>query len=286
MLTWRSYLVNRAHRGPARFTTIAGCIVAISEVSGRPVPGVVPGVSDHRLTAARASSTAPGAFSILLPRFRYNGSPGPPRSSIERRRFHDSGAAILALAAALQRFVESAESEPQTPALTVPRRRRRPLPLVIVSDQEFVARRIFPTAFSLRCTKEALSALTSRTRARRSCSLRSDPRRSPGDDSLPHRSPAADADGCAGRIHQPSAGAIYDSRLDLRKPSRLLIVGDLRVARIRSDNEPLGTRAVSRSMRRREPATSVAQDASVCCEGGTQDALDCRRPSATTPISA
>jgi N-acetylmuramoyl-L-alanine amidase len=38
-------------------------------------------------------------------------------------------------------------------------------------------------------------------------------------------------------------GLIYDSRLDLRKPSRLLVIGDLRVPRISLRYEPLGAAA-------------------------------------------
>ena len=44
----------------------------------------------------------------------------------------------------------------------------------------------------------------------------------------------------AGRVHQPRARLIYDARLDLRKPSRLLVIGDLRVPRITARYEPLG----------------------------------------------
>ena len=49
---------------------------------------------------------------------------------------------------------------------------------------------------------------------------------------------------------------IYDTRLDLRKPSRLLIIGDLRVPRIAVRYDPLG--AVGTADDRRHAARARA----------------------------
>jgi hypothetical protein len=55
---------------------------------------------------------------------------------------------------------------------------------------------------------------------------------------------AAARSGAAGWCRWNSSAArwrsIYDARLELRKPSRLLVVGDLRVPRITLRYDPLG----------------------------------------------
>ena len=73
-----------------------------------------------------------------------------------------SGAAILALAAFIAALPSNLLSQtPQPPALTVlSKDGRRPLPLVIISDQEFVALEDLAAAFQLAVREEALSALT------------------------------------------------------------------------------------------------------------------------------
>src|SRR5206468_3134243 len=67
---------------------------------------------------------------------------------------------------------------------------------------------------------------------------------------------------------------IYDSRLDLRKPSRLLIVGDLRVPRIAVRYDPLGTAGRLTIDATPRAATSVAQDAQRLVVKVDADALD------------
>ncbi len=154
-----------------------------------------------------------------------------------------SGAAILALAAFIAALPSNLLSQtPQPPALTVlSKDGRRPLPLVIVSDQEFVALEDLAAAFQLAVHEEAIGALTVSYKGKtfvltpdqtlasvsgRLISLPAPPTRSGRRWVVPVE------------FISRALAPIYDSRLDLRKPSRLLIVGDLRVPRIAVRYDP------------------------------------------------
>ena len=177
-----------------------------------------------------------------------------------------SGAAILALAAFIAALPSNLLSQtPQTPALTVlSKDGRRPLPLVIVSDQEFVALEDLAAAFQLAVHEEALGALTVSYKGKtivltpeqtlasvsgRLISLPAPPTRSGRRWVVPVE------------FISRALAPIYDSRLDLRKPSRLLIVGDLRVPRLAVRYDPLGTAGRLTIDATPRAATSVARAA-------------------------
>ena len=78
-------------------------------------------------------------------------------------------------------------------------------------------------------------------------------------------------------------GLIYDSRLDLRKPSRLLVIGDLRVPRISLRYEPLGASArltIDATPRAQATITQETDHLTIKFEA---DALDAPNPPLPAP---
>jgi len=73
-------------------------------------------------------------------------------------------------------------------------------------------------------------------------------------------------------------GLIYDARLDLRKPSRLLIVGDLRVPRITARYEALGTAGRLTIDATPRATSTVTQDGDRLSIKFDADALDAPNP--------
>jgi N-acetylmuramoyl-L-alanine amidase len=147
-------------------------------------------------------------------------------------------ASVLALAAVL-----SSQTVP-APALTLlARDGRRALPLTITADQEMVGLDDLAAAFQLAVREETLGAITVSYKGKTIV--------------LPPDQPLVSVSGRL--VSLPAAPArngrrwlvpvefisralalIYDARLDLRKPSRLLVIGDLRVPRITVRYDPLG----------------------------------------------
>lgn len=133
----------------------------------------------------------------------------------------------------------------QAPSLTLlSRDGRRQLPLAISGEQELVALDDLAAAFQLAVHEEALGALTVSYKGKtvvltadqslasvagRMISLPAPPSRSGRRWLVPVE------------FISRALAPIYDVRLELRKPSRLVIVGDLRVPRINVRYEPLGT---------------------------------------------
>jgi N-acetylmuramoyl-L-alanine amidase len=125
---------------------------------------------------------------------------------------------------------------PAGPSLTVlAREGRRALPIAMVSDQEFVALDDLAAAFQLTVHEESLGAITVTYKGKtivltpeqalasvagRLVSLPAPPSRSGRRWLVPVE------------FISRALTLVYDARLDLRKPSRLLVVGDLRVPRI------------------------------------------------------
>ena len=125
---------------------------------------------------------------------------------------------------------------PAGPSLTVlGREGRRALPIAMVADQEFVALDDLAAAFQLTVHEESLGAITVTYKGKtivltpeqalasvagRLVSLPAPPSRSGRRWLVPLE------------FISRALTLVYDSRLDLRKPSRLLVVGDLRVPRI------------------------------------------------------
>jgi N-acetylmuramoyl-L-alanine amidase len=137
---------------------------------------------------------------------------------------------------------------PAGPSLTVlARDGRRALPIAMVADQEFVALDDLAAAFQLTVHEESLGAITVTYKGKtivltpeqalasvagRLVSLPAPPSRSGRRWLVPVE------------FISRALTLVYDARLDLRKPSRLLIVGDLRVPRIlvRYDSSGAGGR--------------------------------------------
>ena len=147
-------------------------------------------------------------------------------------------ASVLALAAALSSQTASA------PTLTLlAREGRRVLPLTIVADQEMVGLDELAATFQLTVREESLGAITVTYKGKtivltpdqalasvsgRLVSLPAPPARNGRRWLVPVE------------LISRALALIYDTRLDLRKPSRLLVIGDLRVPRIAIRYDPLG----------------------------------------------
>jgi len=133
---------------------------------------------------------------------------------------------------------------PAGPSLTVlAREGRRALPIAMVSDQEFVALDDLAAAFQLAVHEESLGAITVTYKGKtivltpeqalasvsgRLVSLPAPPSRSGRRWLVPVE------------FISRAVTLVYDAKLDLRKPSRLLVVGDLRVPRILVRYDSLG----------------------------------------------
>jgi N-acetylmuramoyl-L-alanine amidase len=152
---------------------------------------------------------------------------------------------IAATAAFLVAVAAAVSSQtPQPPALSLlSKEGRRALPIVLVSDQEFVALDDLATTFQLTVHEEALGAVTVSYKGKtivltadqalasiggRLVSLPAPPSRSGRRWLVPVE------------FISRALSLIYDARLDLRKPSRLLVIGDLRVPRVSVRYDPLG----------------------------------------------
>jgi N-acetylmuramoyl-L-alanine amidase len=149
-----------------------------------------------------------------------------------------TAAVIIAVAAALS------SQTPVPPALSLlSKDGRRALPMAIVADQEFVALDDLASAFQLTVREESLGAVTVSYKGKtivltpdqalasvggRLVSLPAPPSRNGRRWLVPVE------------FISRALSLIYDVRLDLRKPSRLLVIGDLRVPRITVRYDPLG----------------------------------------------
>ena len=173
-----------------------------------------------------------------------------------------TAAFLIALAAAL-----SSQTAPSPALSLLSRDGRRTLPIALVADQEFVALDDLAAAFQLTVREESLGAVTVSYKGKtivltpdQALASVAGPARLAAGPAVAQRTPLAGPGG----VHQPRAVArSTTSRLDLRKPSHLLVVGDLRVPRITVRYDPLGAagrltidatpRATARS--RRRPST-------------------------------
>ncbi len=171
---------------------------------------------------------------------------------------------------------------PPAPSLTVlSKEGRRSLPIVMVADQEFVALDDLAGFFQLAVHEDALGALTVSYKGKtivltpdqtlasvsgRLISLPSAPVRSGRRWVVPVE------------FISRALAPVYDTRLDLRKPSRLLVVGDLRVPRIAVRYDPLGTAGrltIDATPRAPASVTEEGQHLSIKFEA---DALDIASP--------
>ena len=149
----------------------------------------------------------------------------------------------LAFLAVLAAAVSSQTASPPSLALLA-RDGRRVLPITLVNDQDFVALDDLAAAFQLTVREEAQGALTVSYKGKtivvtadqalasvsgRLISLTAAPTRAGRRWLMP-----VDFIGRALTL-------VYDTRIDLRKPSRLVVLGDLRVPRLTVRYEALGT---------------------------------------------
>jgi N-acetylmuramoyl-L-alanine amidase len=171
---------------------------------------------------------------------------------------------------------------PAAPSLTVlSKDGRRSLPIIMVTDQEFVALDDLAGSFQLAVHEEALGALTVSYKGKtivltpeqtlasvsgRLISLPAPPVRSGRRWLVPVE------------FISRALAPVYDTRLDLRKPSRLLIVGELRVPRVMVRYDPLGATGRLTIDATPRAAASVAQEAQHLSIKFDADALDVASP--------
>jgi N-acetylmuramoyl-L-alanine amidase len=168
------------------------------------------------------------------------------------------------------------------PSLTVlSKDGRRPLAIIMVADQEFVALDDLAGSFQLAVHEESFGALTVSYKGKtivltpdqtlasvsgRLISLPYPPARSGRRWLVPVE------------FISRALAPIYDTRLDLRKPSHLLIVGDLRVPRVTVRYDPLGTAGRLTIDATPRSAASVTQEAQHLAVKFEADALDVASP--------
>ena len=151
-------------------------------------------------------------------------------------------ASVLALAAVLSS--QTVPAPAPAPALTLlAREGRRALPLTIAANQEMVGLDDLATAFQLAVREESLGAITVSYKGKTIVLTSDQPLVSVSGRlvSLP-AAPARSGPRWLVPVEfiSRALALIYDARLDLRKPSRLLVIGDLRVPRITVRYDPLG----------------------------------------------
>ena len=195
-----------------------------------------------------------------------------------------TAALLIALAAALS-------SQPaQPPSLSLlSKDGRRALPLALVADQEFVALDDLASAFQLTVREESLGAVTISYKGKtivltpdqalasvsgRLVSLPAPPTRSGRRWLVPVE------------FISRALSLIYDARLDLRKPSRLLVIGDLRVPRITVRYDPLGTAGrltIDATPRATAAVTQEGEHLTIRFDADALDAANPPLPPSATP---
>jgi N-acetylmuramoyl-L-alanine amidase len=173
------------------------------------------------------------------------------------------------------------QSAPPSTLTLVSAEGRRSLPTAMVNDREFVALDDLAAAFQLSVRQEA-GAITVTYRdativltpdqplasvAGRLISLPAAPTRSGGRLLVPLE------------FISRALAPLYDRRLDLRRPSRLIVVGDLRVPRITLAHEPLANSARLTLESTPRTASTVVQEGNRLTVRFDADALDLQIPS-------
>lgn len=127
-------------------------------------------------------------------------------------------------------------TSPATPLTLLSREGRRPVPTIVLSGQELVALDDVAALFQVSVREDTLAGGLTITYRGRTIVVSSDqPMASVSGRVVALPSPAVRS---GNRWFVPldflprALGPIYDSRIDLRRPSRLLILGDLRVPRV------------------------------------------------------
>ena len=194
----------------------------------------------------------------------------------------------VAIAACLIALMTALSSQTvQPPALSLlSKDGRRPLPILLVADQEFVALDDLAAAFQLTVREESIGAVTVSYKGKtivltpdqalasvsgRLVSLPAPPARNGRRWLVPVE------------FISRALSLIYDLRLDLRKPSRLLVIGDLRVPRITVRYDPLGASGrltIDATPRANATVTQEAEHLTIKFDA---DALDASNPPLPSP---
>jgi N-acetylmuramoyl-L-alanine amidase len=182
---------------------------------------------------------------------------------------------IIALAAALS-------SQTPPPSLTLMSKDgRRAVPLTIAGDQELVALDDLAAAFQLTVREDALGAITVSYKGK-TIVLTPDQALASVSGRLVSLPAAPTRNGRRWLVPvefiSRALGLIYDARLDLRKPSRLLVIGDLRVPRITARFEALGNAARLTIDAMPRAIGTVTQDGEHLTIKFDADALDATSP--------
>ena len=185
-------------------------------------------------------------------------------------------ALLLGLAAVL-----SSQAPPSASLTLLSKDGRRAIPISIVADQEFVALDDLTGPFQITVHEEALGAVTVSYKGKtivltpdqalasvsgRLVSLPAPPSRSGRRWLVPLE------------FISRALALIYDVRLDLRKPSHLLVVGDVRVPRITVRYDPLGNAARLTIDATPRAGSTVTQDGDHLTIKFDADALDALNP--------
>jgi N-acetylmuramoyl-L-alanine amidase len=194
-----------------------------------------------------------------------------------------TAAFLIALAAAL-----SSQTAPSPSLSLLSRDGRRALPIAPVADQEFVALDDLAAAFQLTVHEESLGAVTVSYKGKsiiltpdqalasvagRLVSLPAPPSRSGRRWLVPVE------------FISRALALIYDVRLDLRKPSHLLVIGDLRVPRVTLRYDALGPAGRLTIDATPRAAATVTQEAEHLTIKFDADTLDVPNPPLASPGS-
>jgi N-acetylmuramoyl-L-alanine amidase len=135
---------------------------------------------------------------------------------------------------------------PAAPLTVLSKEGRRPLAVTLVGDQEFVALDDLAVLFQLTVREETIGAITVSYRGK-TIVLTTDQALASVAGKLISLPAAPVRSGRRALVPvefiSRALTTVYDTRLDLRKPSHLLVVGDLRVSRVTIRYEALGTGA-------------------------------------------
>lgn len=138
----------------------------------------------------------------------------------------------------------SSQTAPPPSLALLARDGRRALPITLVNDQDFVALEDLAAAFQLTVREEAQGALTVSYKGK-TIVIAADQALASVSGRLISLPAAPTRTGRRWLVPVDFIGRalalVYDTRLDLRKPSRLLVIGDLRVPRIIVRYETLGS---------------------------------------------
>ncbi len=185
-----------------------------------------------------------------------------------------------AIGASLLVVVLSSQTPPTPSIAVLAKEGRRALPLSLVADQEFIALDDLATIFQLAVRDES-GAVTVSYKGKTIVLTPDQPLASVSGRLI--SLPAAPAR--SGRrwlvpieFVNRALALIYDQRLDLRKPARLLIVGDLRVPRIAARYDPLGIAGRLTIDATPRATSTVSQDSEHITIKFDADALDVAQP--------